>query len=110
MDTDIDSSDVSPYRFVDHLLGFQKTAALKAAVALDLFSAIGKGSQSAGALAARVQASERGVRILCDYLTVAGHLAKSGDAYRLTPSSAVFLDRSSPACMTSVVDFLASPI
>ena len=104
------SPDVSPHPFIEHLLGFQKTAALKAAVALDLFSAIGKGSETAAALASRVKASERGVRILCDYLTVAGHLEKSGDAYRLTPSAAVFLDRASPACMTSVVDFLASPI
>ncbi|MFL5208971.1 MAG: methyltransferase dimerization domain-containing protein, partial [Microvirga sp.] len=80
----MDSSDVSPYLFVDHLLGFQKTAALKAALALDLFTAIGKGGETAAALASRVNASERGVRILCDYLTVAGHLEKYGDAYRLT--------------------------
>jgi len=104
------SSDVSPNLFIDHLLGYQKTAALKAAIALDLFSVIGSGRETAAELAARANASERGVRILCDYLTVGGHLEKSGNAYRLTPSSAAFLDRASPACMTSVADFLASPI
>ena len=32
--------DVSPQVFIDALTGYQKTAALKAAVALDLFTAI----------------------------------------------------------------------
>jgi 2-polyprenyl-3-methyl-5-hydroxy-6-metoxy-1,4-benzoquinol methylase len=100
----------SPERFLDHLLGFQKTAALRAAVALDLFSAIGAGGGTAADIARRVAAAERGVRILCDFLTVNGHLVKSGDRYALTPSSAAFLDRASPTCMASVVDFLAAPV
>lgn len=102
-------ANVSPNCFLDQLLGFQKTAALKAAIALDLFSAIGKGTETASALATRTGAAERGVRILCDFLTVNGHLEKEGSAYRLTPSSAVFLDRASPACLTSVAEFLAAP-
>jgi 2-polyprenyl-3-methyl-5-hydroxy-6-metoxy-1,4-benzoquinol methylase len=36
-------------------------------------------------------------------------LIKDGQRYRLTPSSSVFLDKRSPACMSSVVDFLAAP-
>lgn len=72
-------ANVSPDRFLDQLLGFQKTAALKAAIALDLFSAIGKGSETASALATRTGAAERGVRILCDFLVVNGHLEKGGE-------------------------------
>lgn len=101
--------DVSPQLFVDALLGFQKTGAVKAAVELDVFSAIGQVGATARDIAARTGAAERGVRILCDYLTVHGLLHKVGERYTLTPSSAVFLDRVSPACMASVTGFLASP-
>jgi len=102
-------SDVSPDLFIDLVFAYQKTAAISAAVALDLFSAIGEGADSVEALASRISAASRGVRILCDYLTVQGLLIKENNRYRLTPSSAVFLDSRSPACMTSVVDFLAAP-
>lgn len=98
------SDDVSPGHFLDHVPGFQKTAALRAAIALDLFSAIANGDDMAASLARRVGAAERGVRIVCDFLIVNGHLEKARERYRLTPSSAVFLDRASPACMASVVD------
>jgi len=103
------SAGVSPDLFLDQLLGFQKTAALKAAIALDVFSAIGTGSETAGSIASRARAAERGIRILCDFLTVNGHLEKQADRYRLTASSAMFLDRASPACMVDVAAFLASP-
>jgi hypothetical protein len=102
-------SDVSPERFIDNVFAYQKTSAVKAAIELDLFSAIGAGADSVETLAAKVNASPRGVRILCDYLTVQELLVKDGERYGLTPSSAVFLDQRSPACMTSIVDFLAAP-
>jgi hypothetical protein len=102
-------SDIAPDRFIENVFAYQKTAAVKAAVALDLFSAIGGGADSIETLSARVNAASRGVRILCDYLTVQELLIKDGSRYRLTPSSSVFLDKRSPACMTSVVDFLAAP-
>jgi hypothetical protein len=102
-------SEISPERFIDNVFAYQRTAAVKAAIELDVFSAIGAGADSVEALAAKVNAAPRGVRILCDYLTVQELLAKEGDCYRLTPSSEVFLDKRSPACMASVVDFLAAP-
>jgi hypothetical protein len=100
---------ISPDHFVDGVLGYLKTAALKGAVALDLFSAIAETDGTAESIAARVQASPRGVRILCDFLTVHGFLRKEGQHYRLAPSTATFLTRSSPAWLGSVVDFLAAP-
>jgi O-methyltransferase domain/Dimerisation domain len=102
-------SDIAPDRFIDNVFAYQRTAAVKAAVELDLFSAIGDGADSVETLAAKVNASPRGVRILCDYLTVQELLIKDGQRYRLTPSSSVFLDKRSPACMSSVIDFLAAP-
>jgi len=101
--------DVSPQAFIDALTGYQKTAALKAAVALDLFTAIANEAGDLERIARRVQAAERGVRVLCDYLTVHGFLQKESGRYRLTSSTSVFLTTSSPAWMGSIVDFLAAP-
>jgi hypothetical protein len=50
-----------------------------------------------GNLAVRCQAAERGIRILCDYLTSIGLLTKEGDRYALGPDAAAFLDKRSPA-------------
>jgi ubiquinone/menaquinone biosynthesis C-methylase UbiE len=100
---------LSPVRFFDTLLGYQRTAALKAAVELALFTAIGAGNRSVAAIAQSCGAAERGVRILCDYLVIAGFLTKSGTEYGLTAESALFLDRASPAYVGSAVEFVASP-
>jgi hypothetical protein len=101
--------EVSPALFVDAVLAFQKTACVRAAVELDLFTTIAAGAPTANAIAKKTGASARGIRILCDFLTVNGFLTKSGDAYALTPSSQAFLDRRSPAYMGSIVRFLAGP-
>jgi hypothetical protein len=91
------------------VLAYQQTAAIKAAVELDLFSEIAKGTNTAEGLAKLTGAAVRGIRILCDYLTIRGHLEKEGNEYRLTPSTAMFLDRSSPSWMGSIVEYLAAP-
>jgi len=102
-------SEINPAPFIDAVLGFRDTAAMKAALALDLFSLLGEGVATPAALAARTGASERGLRILCDYLVVKGFVEKRDGRYGLSPSSAVFLDKRSPGYMGSIADFLASP-
>src|ERR1700680_1601868 len=102
-------ADVSPDLFLDAVVAYQQTAAIKAVLELDVFSEIAKGNSTAERLAATTGAAVRGVRILCDYLTVRGHLEKQGEQYRLTPSTAAFLDRSAPAWMGDVVEYLAAP-
>jgi ubiquinone/menaquinone biosynthesis C-methylase UbiE len=101
-------ADVSPVAFVEAALGYQKTAAIKAAVDLDLFTIIGLGANTVEELAATTKAAPRGLRILCDYLTVHGFLEKSKDRYAPTASSRMFLDRRSPAYMGTIVDFHAA--
>src|SRR5436309_1976957 len=91
------------------LNAYQQTASLKAAIELDLFTAIAEGSRTAQKLSERCSASERGMRILCDYLVVHGLLTKEGGSYGLNPTSATFLDRRSPAYMGTVAQFLGSP-
>jgi hypothetical protein len=92
------------------LTAYQRSAALTGALDLGLFSALGEaGPATADAMAARCAASSRGMRILCDYLTVDGFLAKEGDTYSLTLESAAFLDRRSPAYLGGAARFLSSP-
>jgi hypothetical protein len=90
----------------DTLNGYQRSAALRAGIELDVFSAIGRGERTARAIGSSCGAAERGVRILCDYLVVIGLLTKSGETYALAPDSAVFLDKRSPAYMGGAVRFL----
>lgn len=99
----------SPSLFFQTVNAYQRTAVIKAAVELDLFTAIGEGKATPADLAPRVKAAERGVRILCDHLVLMGFLTKQGGRYGLTADSAAFLDRRSAAYAGGVVDFLLSP-
>jgi ubiquinone/menaquinone biosynthesis C-methylase UbiE len=96
-------------QFFNTIMSVQRAYALKAAVDLDLFTAIARGSHTAGEIAKTCAASERGVRILCDAMTVMGFLTKSGNRYALTQDSAVFLDKNSPAYMGRALSFLLHP-
>src|SRR5690349_20018029 len=87
---------------------YQRSAALKGAVELELFTAIGEGAQTVPAIAARCNASERGIRILCDYLAIHGLLTKQNGVYGLTTDSAAFLDKRSPAYLDGIVGFINS--
>jgi SAM-dependent methyltransferase len=91
------------------LTAYQRSAALRAAIELDLFRAVGEGPGDVASLARQCSASERGIRILCNYLTIQGILAKENGQYRHTPTSAAFLDPRSPSCVASVAKFLANP-
>ena len=97
----------SPALIFDTLNAYQRTAALRGAIELDLFTAIAEGKKTAQDLAARIQASEKGTRVLCDFLVIVGFLTKQGNEYGLTGDSAIFLDRKSPAYMGTIADFLS---
>lgn len=97
----------SPALIFETLNAYQRTAALRAAIELDLFSALAEGNSTAKNIAARIHASEKGTRVLCDYLTVAGFLTKQDSDYYLTLDSSVFLNRHSHAYLGSVTEFFA---
>lgn len=99
----------SPQLFFETVNAYQRTAALKTALELDLFTAIADGAVTAAQVAEKSGASQRGTRILLDYLTLLGFLTKSGDRYQLTADSAMFLNRRSPAYVGGTVQFLAAP-
>lgn len=98
-----------PSLILDTLFVFQRTQAFKAAIDLDLFTAIASGATRLPEIASRVKASERGIRILCDYLTISGFLTKSDNGYAVSPKVAPFLDTHSPAYIGAMANFLAHP-
>jgi 2-polyprenyl-3-methyl-5-hydroxy-6-metoxy-1,4-benzoquinol methylase len=103
-------SHPNPGIIFDTLVGYQRSAALRTAIDLNLFTAIGEGCVNAEALAHRTHASERGIRILCDFMATLGLLTKKEECYGLTAESAMFLDQRSPACIASCAHFLTNPM
>jgi len=96
-------------RIFETLRAFQETAALKSAIELGVFTAIAGGAASPAEIASRCQASERGIRILCDGLVTSGLLLKHDGMYENTPDTAVFLNSHSPAYLGGIADFLCDP-
>jgi ubiquinone/menaquinone biosynthesis C-methylase UbiE len=99
----------NPGAFFMSVNAYQRTAALKAAVELGVFGAISDGKTTASEIASRCRASERGVRILCDYLVTASMLAKNAGHYSFPPELAPFLTPKSPAYLGGIVEFLLAP-
>lgn len=99
----------TPERIWQTITAFQMTAAMKAAIELGVFTRIADGNKTSAAIAAACGAAERGIRILCDTLTVLGFLAKHGDEYSLADDTAVFLVEHSPAYMGNMIDFILGP-
>src|SRR5215470_1914170 len=109
MATPMGHEQPSPVLIFETLNAYQRSAALKAAIQLDVFTAVGEGIDKPDSLAKKCQITERGARILCDYLTILGLLIKTNGRYALTRDAAVFLDRRSPACLASIANFLTLP-
>lgn len=104
------STEPSPLLFFQTVNAYQMTAAIKAAVELEVFTRIAEGKTSAREIADASAADERGMRILCDTLTIIGFLTKQDNSYQLTPDSALFLDRNSHAYLGGALEFLLSPM
>ena len=99
----------SPQLFFQTINAYQRSEALKAAIELEVFTAIGEGNVTAADIANRCKASERGTRILCDFLCIMGFLTKEENRYSLTQDSAIFLDKRSPAYLGSATEFISTP-
>ena len=98
----------NPLRFFEAINAYQQTEAVKAALEIGLFTAIPESEGAVPAIAARCRAAERGIRILCDLLTIHGFLTKAGERYALTPDAATFLVKTSPAYLGDSIEFLLS--
>src|ERR1041385_4690399 len=104
------SQQPSPQLFFQTINAYQQTEALKAGIDLEVFTAIAEGNTTAADIAKRCKASEKGIRVLCDYLTIMGMLTKENNKYGLTLDSSVFLDKHSPAYLGGATEFLCSPM
>jgi 2-polyprenyl-3-methyl-5-hydroxy-6-metoxy-1,4-benzoquinol methylase len=98
----------SPQLFFQTINAYQRTEALKAAIELEVFTAVGEGNTTVSQLAKRCETSERGMRILCDFLCIMGFLHKDGTNYSPTQDSAVFLDKRSPAYLGGATEFIST--
>ena len=99
----------TPDRFFNAINAYEQTEAMKAAIELEIFTAIAEGNTNAATIAKRCEAAERGVRTLCNFLTIHGFLIKEGAQYALAPDSALFLNRHSPAYIGTAIEFLLTP-
>jgi SAM-dependent methyltransferase len=99
-------SEPNPTLVWETITAHQRSAALKAAIEVGVFNALHNGPLTAPELASRAGVAERAMRILCDFLTVHGLIAKADGHYSHTPTSAMFLDSQSPASMAPTLPFL----
>jgi hypothetical protein len=99
----------TPERFFNAINAYELTEAIKSAVELEIFTAIAEGNTTSAMIAKCCEAAERGVRILCDFLTIHCFLIKEGAHYALAPDSALFLNRHSPAYVGTATEFLLTP-
>jgi SAM-dependent methyltransferase len=99
----------TPERFINAVNAYQQTEGIKAAVELEIFTAIAEGNTTVATIAKRCKTAERGVRTLCDFLTIHGFLTKEGTQYGLASDAAVFLNKTSPAYLGGAIDFLLTP-
>ncbi|MCA1622535.1 MAG: methyltransferase domain-containing protein [Acidobacteria bacterium] len=104
------SNQATPQLFFETVNAYQRSAAIKTAVELDIFTKIAEGNDNILKIAQACNASEKGVRVLCDTLTILGFLHKQNGNYALTEASTVFLNKHSPAYMGGITDFLLSPM
>jgi SAM-dependent methyltransferase len=100
---------LTPERFFNAINAYEQTEAVKTAIELELFTAIAEGNTTVESIAKRCEASERGIRTLCNFLTIHGFLTKAGTQYALAPDTALFLDKKSRAYLGGAIEFLLTP-
>ncbi len=98
----------TPEHIFNTLFAYQQTYALRAAIDLDIFSAISGGATDIPSLAKKSGVAERGLQALCNYLVPLGFLTKRGTHYGLSQDSAIFLNKQSPAYMGAISQFFTN--
>jgi SAM-dependent methyltransferase len=109
MATSASPQSPTPERVFNALNAYEQTEAMKAAIELEIFTAIAEGNTSTATIAKRCQAAERGVEVLCNYLTIHGFLTKQRTEYGLAPDTAFFLNKGSRAYLGGAIEFLLNP-
>lgn len=103
------SSGPTPERIFQTLTGYQSSAALAAAIRLEVFTQLAAGADTLAALSGATGASERGLRALMNHLVAHGFVVKHGERYACGEEAARFLDRRAPTYQGAMVEFLNDP-
>jgi SAM-dependent methyltransferase len=98
-----------PSRILDTLCAYWQTNALKAAIDIGMFTALGRRARTTSQLAEDCGAGETRLRSLCDVLVALGFLHKRNGRYRSTVEAARFLDARSPETLAAVSRFFNAP-
>jgi hypothetical protein len=93
----------SPDPIFEAVWGFALTRILTTAVDLDIFTAIARGRHTLEELVEDRACSRRGLAMLLHAMTALKYLEARPDGYSLSPVSAAFLSRSSPAYIGAFV-------
>lgn len=88
---------------------YYRTAAVKAAIQLGVFDAVGEEGKTLLEIANACDASPRGIRILCHFLVSIGFLKRAGDVFFITREMSLYLSKKSPSYLGGSIDFLLSP-
>jgi SAM-dependent methyltransferase len=90
---------IEPGALMGLMQGALGSAAIKAAIDLEIFTHIAHGTDTAPKLAAAKSLPQRSTRILCDALVALGVLGKSGGHYQLPAAVQMMLVKGSPGYM-----------
>ena len=102
------SSDHGGYLTPDHILqtgfAFWASKALLSAVEMGVFTDLADGPQTFGRLAGRLGLHERSARDFLDTLVALGFLERTGDTYRNTAETDLFLDKRKPSYVGGILE------
>lgn len=90
------------------MLAYKQTAVLRAALELGVFDALADGPADAVAVAGRLGADTRGVRLLLNALAALGLVGVDGEDYLLTGGAAAYLVRGEPGYLGDMAKVMAS--
>jgi O-methyltransferase/methyltransferase family protein len=96
--------EVSPDGILQLGLGFWGSKALLSAVELGLFTTLAQGPRTGTALMGELGLQPRGTIDFFDALVSLGMLERSGEEYRNTPATDVFLDRNKPSYVGGILE------
>ena len=106
----MNTPQLDPTTILQWMNASQVTAIMKAGIDLGVFAALGDGSATADAVAAKIKCPARSTTILLDAMAIIGLATRKGTSYELTPPAAAFLVPGKQMYLGEVSNILAGPM